>query len=391
MPTERLFDINAYDTEFDARIIGSKSENGENWVLLDRTLFFPEGGGQYPDIGTIGGYDVLDVQEDRDGLIWHRVTGIPETECIHGEIDFSRRFDFMQQHSGEHIFSGIAHEHYVATNVGFHLGLDFTTIDLDVPLTEKDVDFIEEKANRAVYENVPFVISYPSPEELKSIPYRSKKELSGRVRIVTVPGYDICACCGTHVRTAGEIGIIKITSFQNYKGGTRLTLLCGGRAYTDYRNKNRDVSKVTVGLSVKPEELCEAVDRLEKDITDRKIYESQLKKELFSLKADAAGSGPFAVRFESGLTPDEARQFCLALSAKCGIAFVFSGGGNDWKYSVSSGSADCRNYAAKLNAAFSGRGGGKPELCMGGLSGSKQEIESFIENILNTEEQHDKV
>lgn len=378
MATERLFDDDAYAVSFDAKVLDYRESDGKTWVLLDRTLFFPEGGGQFPDCGTISGQAVSDVQIDKNGDIWHCVEQRFGSDSVRGEIDFGRRFDFMQQHSGEHIFSGIAHSLYGATNVGFHLALDQTTIDLDVPLSEKDVDLIEEKANRAVYENVPFVITYPSEEELKTIPYRSKKELTGKVRIVTIPGYDICACCGTHVRTAGEIGLIKITSFQNYKGGTRLFLLCGKRAYIDYRSKNRDVYSVTTRLSVKPEELDSAVSRLEGDITDRKIRESQLKKDLFSLKARSAGSGKVTAVFESSLTPDEARIFSLELSRNYDLALVFTGRDGEWKYAISSSKIDSSVFTRKINAEFSGRGGGRPELCMGGCAGTETEINEFI-------------
>lgn len=386
MPTIRLFDDNAYETDFDAKIIDKKAENGQIWVCLDRTCFFPEGGGQYPDIGTINSVKVSDVQEDSSGNIWHCVENDLKDDNVHGIIDFSRRFDFMQQHSGEHIFSGIAHELFGATNVGFHLGLEYTTIDLDVQLSEGDINLIEEKANTAIYKNVPFLISYPGQEELKAIPYRSKKELFGKVRIVTIPGYDICACCGTHVRSAGEIGIIKIVSFQNYKGGTRLTLLCGKRAYLDFREKTHDINAVTVGLSVKPNELCTAVSRLTHEITDRKIKESQLRNEMFSLKADLLGNGKITVQYEKDLTPDETRIFSLSLSKNFDVAIVFSENSGTWKYAVSSSKLNCNDYARLINENFSGRGGGKPELCMGSCCANRNELELFFDKIISQEE-----
>jgi len=287
----------------------------------------------------------------------------------------------MQQHSGEHIFSGLAHSNFGANNVGFHLGLGFTTIDLDVPLTGENIEFLEEKANEAVYLNLPIEVSYPTADELKTLSYRSKKELTGRVRIVTVPGYDVCACCGTHVKRTGEIGIIKITSFQNYKGGTRLTMLCGKRALLDYRNRNRDVNEVTVGLSVKPEEICTAVKRLETEITERKIYESILRRELFSLKAERLGTGERVCVFEKDLSPDEIRRFCLTISESFTTAAVFSGKDGEWKYSFASKTRNCNEYAKAVNAAFGGRGGGKPELVQGSCGGKREEIEKLFNNL----------
>ena len=381
-PTKRLFDENAYITEFSATVLScSESEKGFD-IVLDKTAFFPEGGGQFPDSGTLNGTEILDVQEDKEGIIHHFAEKpISEGETVFGKIDWRRRFDFMQQHSGEHIFSGIAHSKFGATNVGFHLGLEETTIDLDIPLNDEQVSEIETAANNAVFENAPFEISYPSEEELEVLPYRSKKKLSGKIRIVTVPGYDICACCGTHVRTAGEIGIIKVTSFQNYKGGTRLFMLCGKRAFLDYRSKNRDVVKVTNSLSVKPNELCLAVKRLENEITEHKIYEAGLKKELFALKAERLGTGEKICVFESGMTPDELRRFCLTLSENFRIAAVFNGTDGDYKYAVSSKSENCAPIAKEINSKFSGRGGGKPELVQGSCSGNRAEIEEFFNNL----------
>ena len=380
--TRRLFDEDAYLTEFKANVLScSETEKGFD-AVLDSTAFFPEGGGQFPDMGTLGGIKILDVQEDKEGVIHHYLESqLSAGETVEGKIAWERRFDFMQQHSGEHIFSGIAHEKFGATNVGFHLGIDETTIDLDVPLTEEQVFEIENKANIAVYENVPFLISYPSAEELEVLPYRSKKKLFGNIRIVTVPGYDICACCGTHVKTAGEIGIIKVTSFQNYKGGTRLFMLCGRRAFLDYQRKNRDLIKVTNKLSVKPNELCMAVSRLENEITEHKIYESALKKELFAMKAEKLGTGEKICVFEKGLNPDELRRYCLNLSENFKIAAVFCGEGEDFKYAVSSKTENCAAFAKEINAKFSGRGGGKPELVQGSCSGKESEIKEFFDNL----------
>ena len=381
-PTKRIFDEDAYITEFEATVLScTECEKGFE-IVLDQTAFFPEGGGQYPDKGTLNGIEITDVQEDKEGVIRHfSKKEIPSGEKVHGKINWEQRFDFMQQHSGEHIFSGLAHKKFGATNVGFHLGYDETTIDLDVPLSEKDVLELELLANEAVYKNLPIEISYPSEEELEVLPYRSKKKLSGKIRIVTFPGYDICACCGTHVKRTGEIGIIKLTAFQNYKGGTRLFMLCGKRAFKDYQNKNGDVIKVTNSLSVKPNELCLAVKRLENEITEHKIYESSLKKELFALKAEKLGTGEKICVFESGMTPDELRKFCLTLSENFKIAAVFNGKDGDYKYAVSSKTENCAAIAKEINTKFSGRGGGKPELVQGGCLGNASEIEEFFNNL----------
>ena len=382
LPTRRIFDEDAYKTEFEAKVIScTETEKGFD-IVLDSTAFFPEGGGQYPDKGMLNGIDVFDVQEDKEGVIHHFLEKeIPEGEKVLGKIKWEQRFDFMQQHSGEHIFSGLAHSKFGANNVGFHLGYDETTIDLDVPLSEEQVFEIENEANEAVYKNFPIEISFPSEEELAVLPYRSKKKLSGKIRIVTFPGYDICACCGTHVKRTGEIGLIKVTAFQNYKGGTRLFMLCGNRAFRDYQNKNRDLIKVTNSLSVKPNELCLAVKRLENEITEHKIYESALKKELFALKAEKLGTGEKICVFENKMTPDELRRFCLTLGENFKIAAVFNGEDGNYKYAISSKTENCSVIAKTINEKFSGRGGGKPELVQGGCCGKASEIEDFFNNL----------
>ena len=380
-PTERLFDKDPYMTEFSATVLCWRKGDGAFFAALDRTAFFPEGGGQFCDLGTLYNADVLDVQEDESGVIWHKINKPVETGIkVTGRIDWNRRFDFMQQHSGEHIFSGLAHTHFGATNVGFHLGLESTTIDLDVPLSEENISFLEKEANEAVYKNLPIEISYPEKDELALLPYRSKKELSGRVRIVTVPGYDICACCGTHVAKTGEIGLIKITSFQNYKGGTRLFMLCGKRAYLDYRRKNADVLRVTTSLSVKPEELCSGFERLSSEITEHKIYEGTLRRELFAIKAKSLGTGERIAVFEENLSPDEIRRFCLTLAESFGVAGVFSGRDGEWKYAVASNKNDCRSISKVIGEVFCGRGGGKPELVQGSCGGSRREIEELFKS-----------
>ena len=380
--TRRIFDEDSYISEFDAAVLSCEETEKGYSLILDATAFFPEGGGQFPDKGTIDGTEVLDVQEDKDGIIRHLIKSpIESGKTVRGKIDWAQRFDFMQQHSGEHIFSGLAHSKFGATNVGFHLGLAETTIDLDVPLSEEQVLELELLANEAVYKNLPIEISYPSAEELEVLPYRSKKKLEGKIRIVTFPGYDICACCGTHVKQTGEIGLIKITSFQNYKGGTRLFMLCGKRAFEDYQAKNLNVLRVTNGLSVPPSEICFAVKRLENEITEHKIYESSLKKELFALKADKLGTGDKICVFEKDLAPDELRRYCLTLAENFKIAGVFTGDEGNYKYAVASKTENCSLIAKEINAKLLGRGGGKPELVQGGCAAKEEEIRDFFNNL----------
>ena len=284
MSTTRLFDQDAYLGEFEATVERSVCEGGMYRVLLDQTAFFPEGGGQPADEGTLDGIFVTDVQEI-DGEIWHTVEAPLEPgKTVVGKLDFEKRFSNMQNHCGEHIVSGIVHRIYGFNNVGFHMGSDVITVDFDGVLTEEQLYDVEQEANKAVLRNVPVTISYPSKEELETMDYRSKKEIEGQVRIVTIEGCDSCACCGTHVAKTGEIRLIKILSAQKYKGGVRVTMLSGEKAYADYCLKHINTHGIARLLSVKPEEAGDAVVRLKQKNIEMKKEIKQLKKELYALQ-----------------------------------------------------------------------------------------------------------
>ncbi len=378
--TEKLFYQDAYCKTFTAAVTGCAPREGGYAVTLDRTAFYPEGGGQPSDTGTLGGVRVCGVHE-KDGEIVHYTDG-PLTlgDLVTGEIDWARRFGFMQHHTGEHIVSGILHRLYGLDNVGFHMGHDAVTIDLNGELNAEQLRKAELLANESIYADLPVEVSYPSPTELETLPYRSKKELSGRVRIVTIPGSDICACCGTHCARTGEVGILKLISSQRYKGGLRVWLLCGERAVNDYEEKLSTVSRIAAMLSVKPAEAYDAVVRLSDELSARKQEFSALQEQLFMLKADRLAGPENLVVFEENCTPGELRRFCLILSERCGgFAAVLSGNETDgWKYALGSKSQDVRVLCKKLNGAFSGRGGGTAVLAQGSLQGCGEAIESFL-------------
>ena len=259
---EKLFELDPYLTHFTA-CVQSCVQSRKGWdVILDQTAFYPEGGGQPYDLGTLGGTSVLEVHE-REGHVVHTCDRPLEPGSqVEGDIDWPRRFDLMQHHSGEHIVSGIAHARYGCENVGFHMGSDVITIDLSVELTQEQVRELEEAANRYIWEDHPIQIAFPSPQELEVLTYRSKKALTGRVRIVSFPGADTCACCGTHVASAGQVGLVKLLSVQKFREGVRVELLCGGRAlsYLDrVLGQNRRISNL---LSAKPFETAGGVERL---------------------------------------------------------------------------------------------------------------------------------
>lgn len=284
-PTIALYDDDAYATDFTATVVAAEGER----VYLDRTLFFPEQGGQKCDRGTLlingGSYDVADVQI-RDGVIAHRVAleegaalSVKEGDAASGHVDWTHRFDFMQNHSGEHILSGTAHRLYGCDNVGFHLTENEMTLDFSKLLTPEEIAALEREANAAVYADKEIVVSYPSEEEAAAIDYRSKKEIVGRLRIVTIEGVDICACCAPHVHRTGEIGFIKVMKIMKNKGGTRLKVVCGWRAYDFLTSEYRILHEASDMLSTSTENVPDRIRRFKDE-----IY--ALKGEIKGLKAE---------------------------------------------------------------------------------------------------------
>lgn len=288
MSTVKLYEQDPYLGEFEAEVVRSVSEGGLYRVTLNQTAFFPEGGGQPADSGTLDGALVTDVQEV-DGEIWHTVQRVLEPgQKVIGKLDFEKRFSNMQNHCGEHIVSGIVSRMYGFCNVGFHMGSDAVTVDFDGILDEGQLYEIEQKANQAVLANLPVTVLYPSKEELETYDYRSKKEIDGQVRLVSIEGVDLCACCGTHVARTGEIRLIKILGVQKYKGGVRVTMLCGERAYRDYCVKHANTVAIARLLSVKPEEAGDAVVHLKEKNIELKKEIKQLKKQIYELEGGRA-------------------------------------------------------------------------------------------------------
>lgn len=345
---------------FDARVLSCTEEDGRWAVVLDDTAFYPEGGGQPADRGTLGAARVLDVQR-RDGVILHYTDRpLPAGCAVHGELDWTRRFDHMQQHSGEHIVSGLIHRAFGLNNVGFHLG-DVVTIDFDGVITWEDALAVERQANEVVWADRETVISWPSPEELARIDYRSKKALAGAVRLVEFPGADRCACCGTHVTRTGEIGAVKLLSLMRHRGGVRLTLLCGRRAMA-YLDRLYDAAvSAAEALSVKPADIAQAVAREKEQAADlrRRLAESQQR--YFRLLAETLPESLLAVRFEEGLSPWDLRKGAelLAAEGRARAVLLCSGGDGQYSYVLMSGRCDVRPLGKALNETLRGRGGGK--------------------------------
>ena len=378
--TEKCYYEAPYQREFDAEVLRcEKSKKGWD-VVLEKTVFYPEGGGQPCDLGVLGGVQVLEVHE-RGGEIVHTCSGPLEAgTTVHGAIDWDRRFDLMQQHSGEHLVSGLVHAKYGYDNVGFHMGQDSITIDFNGLIDEEGLREIERQANEAVYANLETEVFYPDRETLSTLPYRSKKELEGQVRLVRFPGVDLCACCGTHVARTGEIGLIRLFSCVHFREGVRIELLCGRRCF-DYlcwiQNQNHAVS---TQLSAKPLETGEAVRRVCAELAEAKARIAAMEDEQFREKAERlAGTGDVLL-FEAPMAPDSVRKLCDKVLSRCGgRCAVFAGSDEGgWKYAIGDGSGDLRPFAKAMNAALQGRGGGKPGFVQGSASASRAEIEAFF-------------
>lgn len=287
METTRLYEKDPYIREFQATVAECIREGEFCRIMLDQTAFYPEGGGQPADHGTINGIPVTDVQE-RDHVIWHYTDHpLNSGELVVGKLDWDRRLRHMQNHSGEHIVSGIIYRNYGYHNVGFHMGTDVITIDLDGILTEGELWEIEEEANAVILSDLPVEVTYPSREVLAELEYRSKKEIEGQVRLVTVPGVDCCACCGTHVSSTREIRLLKFLTVQKYKSGVRISMLSGEAAYADYQLKHQNILQIARLLSLKPEEAGDGVVRLKEKNIEMKKEIKQLKKRIFDLEGGA--------------------------------------------------------------------------------------------------------
>lgn len=376
----KLYENDPYLTEFSAGVISCVRGKKGFDVILDQTAFYPEGGGQPYDLGVLGGVHVLEVHE-REGQVVHTCDGPLEPGArVEGSIDWPRRFDLMQHHSGEHIVSGIAHAKWGCDNVGFHMGADVITIDLNTLIDEAQFQELETEANRYIWTDVPVKITYPSPSELERLDYRSKKALTGQVRIVSFPGADTCACCGTHVSSAGQVGLVKLLSVQKFREGVRIELICGSRALKymgDLLTQNRRIMNL---LSAKPLETGKAVERLLEENNALKLRIQQMEARRFADLAQAhAGVGDLLL-FEDGLSPDGLRRLCDALSqCRDGLCACFSGTENEgYKYALARQGGDLRSLSKAMNEALHGRGGGKPDFVQGSVQASRSEIEGFF-------------
>lgn len=396
MATMKLYDYDAYATEFEAEVLGCEAVKIINKdeeekivyeVVLDQTLFFPEEGGQTPDKGILGETEVLDVQITKDGCIKHFMNQPLEVGSkVKGAIDWKHRFFNMQQHSGEHLFSGLAYRKHGLKNVGFHLSNQIVTMDFDKALSEEQLKEMEWMINEAIVANVEIKTGYPTKEKLESLEYRSKIEIEGAVRIVEIPGYDICACCAPHVHRTGEIGMFKIQSVQNYKGGMRISFLCGFRALEEYRRKSEIISQLSGILTTNQENLPAFVNKQKTQIQSLKTQLSNAKQILMENKiAEIPAEQRNVILFEKDIDTPVMRTIVNKLvETHEGICGVFVGDDeNGYNYIIGSKTIDCRDVAVKLREELNARGGGKAPMIQGSVEASKNKIVDVVDTIIS--------
>ncbi len=381
MQTIKLYESDAYIKDFFADVI-SCNKNGKTYdVILDKTAFFPEGGGQSADAGIIDGVKVADVQI-KDGIIIHKTVSPVAVGNVSCSIDWDVRYRRMQNHTGEHLLSGIAHKMYGCTNVGFHMGNEIT-VDFDKELTEEEISTIETQANRAIYENVAVKAEFPSENVLKTLDYRSKLELNENIRIVTIDGYDTCACCAPHVKSTGEIGLIKVLSSMRHRGGIRLQILCGFDAFRDYCIKADNLYEIAVRLCAKHNQELNAFNKLCEENENLKQKNLFLTNELISVKiSNPLKYNNIATYFETN--PDMLFIRNLALeSAKInsGITAVFSGKDSNYKFAFASSDSSVKSIGDQFRSDLKAKGGGSDELIQGNVSSTKETLIDFLNKV----------
>ena len=378
--TERIYERDVTCRQFEATVRSCEPRKKKGYeVILDRTAFYPEGGGQPGDRGMLGEVKVTDTQERGEEVI-HLTDGPLEVGAkVTGTLDWAYRFSLTQNHSGEHIVSGIFHRKLGANNVGFHMGNNTVTVDLDVEISPEQLAEVEREANRVVWANALTEIIHPTREELKALDYRSKKELEGDVRIVTFPGADTCACCGTHVVRAGEIGLIKLLSVQKFKEGSRIEMLCGERALSYVNGVMDQNHRISVALSARPLKTADAVERLKEEKERMEYRLNGMEQAAFRKRAEElAGVGDVTL-IEPPMAPDSVRKLAVAVMETCGgRCAVFAGDEESgYKYAIGEKDGDLRECVSAFNRACNGRGGGKPFFVQGSVQAGRQAIEEY--------------
>lgn len=378
--TEKLYYSDGHLSRFTARVTSCEKEDGAWAVKLDRSAFFPGGGGQEADEGVLSDMKLLGLREEGEDIVHLTPAPLEPGALVEGRIDWPLRFSRMQGHSGEHILSGTVHRLFGYDNVGFHMGEEAITIDFSGELSREDLSRAELEANRAIWRDVPVRTLLPTPGELAAMDYRSKKELTGQVRIVEIEGVDLCACCAPHVSHSGEVGLLKIIDSMRHRGGTRLTLLCGEAALLDYEALHENNAAVSAALSAKRLETGGAIARVMAEQEERRAELTKLKRELLQLKAAALRptEGSICI-FESDIDMITLRELVNAGSELAGkVCAGFAGTDGDYKYIIGSRTVPLRARAKEINAAINGRGGGSDAMIQGTSRARREDIERYF-------------
>ena len=378
MSTIKLYDENSYLSEFSATVIECIAENGVYKILLNKTAFFPEAGGQKADTGYIGDTPVFDVQIENENIYHFTSSPLCVGDTVECKLDFAERYKKMQIHTGEHIVSGVMHSLYNLSNIGFHLGSDEVTLDFDAVLTREQLDKAEDMANEIIYKNVSVNCFYPDDDALSKMDYRSKKELDGFVRIVEIEGYDRCACCAPHVKNTGEVGIIKLTHFEKNKGGTRITMLCAADALRDYREKYRNISEISAMLCAKADDTADAVRTLLNEKSSLTSTLTHLKRTICELKAETIEhSNEPVISFEDGLSIPDMRNLANKILFKRPNVYVFSKA-SDNEYNFVCAGENMKKIMEEFQNRLGAKGGGSDKMIQGSLNANENEIKEFL-------------
>ena len=382
METRKLFYEDCNLAQFSARVLScGETERGFS-VVLDQTAFYPEGGGQPWDLGTLNGIPVLEVREC-DGLVIHicREPLAPDS-TVQGSVDWDRRFALMQQHTGEHIVSGIVNRRFGWHNVGFHMGSEIVTIDFDGPIDPEALAEIEAEANRRVWENLPVRCWYPSPEELPNVGYRTKKQLPWPVRIVEIPGSDKCACCGVHVAFTGQVGLIKLLSCVKFHQGVRIEMACGKNALSILSKIYEQNRQVSQAFSAKLLETGEAARKMNEALAKEKYRATELQKKMFAQIAESYRGQARVVRFEPDLSSALVRELAEKIAGVCtGAAIVYSGSDGRLDLCMARPGGDVKELGERLKKELGARGGGKSGFFQGSVPCTAEQLRGFFEEV----------
>ena len=393
--TERLYYSDSYLTEFDATITRVATHEGRPAVVLDRTAFYPTSGGQPFDTGRLGAAPVVDVVDADGGEILHVIDGELEPGAVHGRIDWARRFEHMQQHTGQHVLSAAFDRAADARTESFHLGSSSSTIDLNRTLSPADIDRAEDEANRVIWEDLPVGVRFASAEEASSLPLRKESIRTGTLRLVEVPGFDLSACGGTHVARTGAIGAVVVASSERFRGGTRVEFLCGVRATRAYRTLRDTVAASVRLVSVLPAELPAGIERLQAETKDNKRTLKDLHSRLaifegasLADRAEAFGGLRAVIAAVDGWDQNGVRALAAAIITRAGhVAALFSASTPSAAVIARAPDVtiDCGLILKELIERFGGKGGGRPDLAQGGgLQGNPDEMVAATKEMIGS-------